>query len=105
MTTQTATQQETSTSSQQTAQSTSQVNSDVTITSLAQGLMKLIGPVVRECDERIQSVYKSQEELSNQIDSLSKGFFYFKKSQKMKHSSTPIKSCLTSFIVDIQLFN
>jgi type III secretory pathway component EscV len=80
MTTQTATQQETSSSSQQTTQSTSQVKSDAITTALAQGLMNLIGPVVRECDERIQNVYKSQEELSNQIDSLSKGFFHIKAS-------------------------
>jgi hypothetical protein len=45
-------------SSQQKTQPTSQVKSDATTSTLVQGLMDLIGPVVRECDERIQNVYK-----------------------------------------------
>jgi hypothetical protein len=46
---------------------------DLTTSALKQGLMNLITPAVQECDERIQSVYKSQEELSLQIDILARG--------------------------------
>jgi seryl-tRNA synthetase len=50
--------------------STSSEKQDAAVTALEQGLMNLITPVVRECDESIQSVYKTQEELSKQIDCL-----------------------------------
>eukprot|EP01120_Amphizonella_sp_Union-15-10_P012834 TRINITY_DN5800_c0_g1_i1.p1 TRINITY_DN5800_c0_g1~~TRINITY_DN5800_c0_g1_i1.p1 ORF type:complete len:114 (-),score=18.60 TRINITY_DN5800_c0_g1_i1:44-385(-) len=37
----------------------------------ALGLMRLLQPVVNECDTRIKGVFKSQADLSQQIDKLS----------------------------------
>jgi len=44
---------------------------------LAKGLYQVLEPVVVECDVRIQAVFKSQNELSNQIDTLTKELEHF----------------------------
>ncbi|GAM24750.1 hypothetical protein SAMD00019534_079250 [Acytostelium subglobosum LB1] len=50
------------------AQQPQQVDPRIT---LGNGLYLLISPVVKECDAKIQEVYQSQKNLSEQIDSLS----------------------------------
>lgn len=42
-------------------------------TILAKGLEEFFRPIVEQCDERIQEVFKSQVYLSNQINSLDEG--------------------------------
>lgn len=39
----------------------------------ANGLLKLLEPVVFECDMQMQAVFLSQKELSDQIDKLASG--------------------------------
>jgi len=51
----------------------------------AQGLIQLLGPVVAECDNRVQDVFTSQAELSAQIDALSEELTKFMDVSKTPH--------------------
>lgn len=51
-------------------------DSDKGTTVLAKGLEEFFKPIVEQCDERIQEVFKSQAYLANQINSLDEGKNY-----------------------------
>ncbi len=39
----------------------------------AKGLLQLLQPIVQECDTSMSAVFKSQHQLSDELDELSKG--------------------------------
>jgi hypothetical protein len=54
----------------------SQTSKQQAVSALTHGFVQLLEPVIIECDERIQAVFKSQTELSDQLDQLEKGSYY-----------------------------
>jgi len=57
----------------------------------AQGLIQLLAPVISECDGRIQDVFTSQAELSQQIDLLSEELAKFMDVSKTPHLTSYIQ--------------
>ena len=59
---------------------------------LADGLFQLLQPIVLECDTRMNSVFKSQHLLADQIDELTKGIFIHEKELFNRKISLLLKS-------------